>query len=93
MICNTPVVVTRKGGIPLAVKDGYNGFFVRPRNSNQIAKAVNKLLEDEELRNKLGANARKTVEEKFDWEKISQKFLRIYKKYINKEKRKNNHKK
>ena len=81
MICNTPVVVTRRGGIPLAVKDGYNGFFVRSRNSNQIAQMVNKLLEDDKLRNKLGANARKTVEEKFDWKKIAEKFLRIYKKY------------
>ena len=93
MICKTPVVVTRKGGIPLAVKDGYNGLFVRPRNSNQIAEAVNKLLDDEKLRNRLGGNARRTVEEKFDWEKISQKFVRIYKKYASKGNGKNNHKK
>ena len=93
MICNTPVVVTRRGGIPLAVKDGYNGFFVRSRNSNQIAQTVNKLLEDDKLRNKLGANARKTVEEKFDWKKIAEKFLRIYKKYATNGNGKNGHKK
>ena len=81
MASKTPVVVTRKGGIPLAVKDGYNGLFVRSRNSNQIAEAVNKLLEDENLRKKMGDNARKIVEEKFTWKKISKKFEYIYQKY------------
>ena len=93
MICKTPVVVTRKGGIPLAVKDGYNGLFVRPRNSNQIAEAVNKLLDDEKLRKKMGENARRTVKEKFAWRKISKKFEYIYNKYANNGSRKNNQKK
>lgn len=81
MACKTPVVVTRKGGIPLAVQDGVNGIFVRPHNSNQIADAVNKLLENDELRNKMGENARRIVKSKFTWDKIAQKFERIYAKY------------
>ena len=48
MSCKTPVVATRKGGIPLAVKNGVNGFLVRPRSSQQIAEAVNKLLANDE---------------------------------------------
>jgi len=80
MAAKTPVVATRKGGIPLLVKQGFNGFFVRPRNSAQIARAVNKLLENDELRKKMGENARKTIEEKFTWKKIVLKFHRLYKK-------------
>lgn len=74
-----PVVVTRKGGIPLAVKDGRNGIFVRPRNSREIAKAVLKLLSNDKLKEEMGRRARKTVIEKFLWEKIALKFERIYK--------------
>lgn len=81
MACKTPVVVTRKGGIPLAVQDGVNGIFVRPHNSKQIADAVNKLLENDELRRKMGENARKIVKNKFTWDKIAHKFERIYAKY------------
>src|SRR3989338_2743291 len=44
MACKTPVAVTRKGGIPLAVKEGANGYFVRPRNATEIAEKVNLLL-------------------------------------------------
>lgn len=82
MACKTPVVVTRKGGIPLAVQDGVNGIFVRPHNINQIADAVNNLLENDELRHEMGENARRIVKSKFTWDKIAQKFERIYAKYV-----------
>jgi len=80
MAGNTPVIATRKGGIPLAVKDGINGLLVRPKNSRQITEACNKLLENDELRKKMGEAARKTVEKKFTWKKTAQKYIRIYKK-------------
>jgi glycosyltransferase involved in cell wall biosynthesis len=86
MASKTPVIATRKGGIPMLVKHGYNGLFVKVRNSREIASACNKLLEDDELRRKLGENARKTVEEKFTWKQIAQKFNRLYKKLANKNK-------
>ncbi len=81
MACQTPVVVTRKGGIPLAVKEGVNGLFIRPRNSEEIVEKVNKLLDNESIRLKMGQNARRIVEEKFSWEIIGKKFEYIYEKY------------
>jgi glycosyltransferase involved in cell wall biosynthesis len=84
MACNTPVVVTRKGGIPLAVTEGYNGYFVRPRNSTEIVEKVNKLLDNESIRLKMGHNARKSVEEKFSWEMISHRFELTYAKFARK---------
>lgn len=79
MTCKTPVIATRKGGIPLAVKNGVNGILIRARNSNQIAEACNKLLADKKLRKKMGEAARKTVEEKFTWKKTAKKYTNIYK--------------
>lgn len=81
MACETPVVVTRKGGIPLAVKDGKNGFFVRPRNANDIAEKVNRLLTDEQLRLKIAKKAREIAVEKFSWKIIARKFENIYLKF------------
>jgi len=79
MAAKTPVIATRKGGIPLAIKDNFNGKLIRPRNSTQIADAVNKLLGDKTIRDKMGKNARKVVEQKFTWEIIAKKYKRIYK--------------
>ena len=83
MASKTPVIATRKGGIPLLVKHGHNGLFVKPRNSKKIAEAVNKLLKDAKLREKMGEEARKTVEKDFTWKIIAKKFDRLYKKYGN----------
>ncbi len=82
MACETPVVVTRKGGIPLAVKDGQNGLFVKPHNATDIVEKVNKLLDNDALRAKMGATARKIAVERFSWDMIGEKFNSIYEKYV-----------
>jgi glycosyltransferase involved in cell wall biosynthesis len=81
MACETPVVVTRKGGIPLAVKDGQNGFFIRPRNSVDIAEKVNMLLTNDTLRLKMAKRAREIAVAKFSWEIIGHRFENIYEKF------------
>ena len=92
MACKTPVVVTRKGGIPLAVKDGVNGYFVRPRNASEIVEKVNLLLENEEKRMKMAENARRIAEEKFSWEAIAHRFILMYMRFAYFPKNKNHNK-
>lgn len=84
MAHKTPVVASRKGGISTVVKNGYNGFLIRPRSPNLIAEKVNLLLNDEKLRIKMSENAYKTVIDKFSWEKIGKKFYTLYQKSISK---------
>lgn len=86
MAQHTPVIVTRKGGIMSIVKDGYNGYLVRPRNSAEIAEKVNKLLADEPLRKRMGERARQTVLERFSWDKVTKRFERLYEKFANNKK-------
>ncbi|MBI3620104.1 glycosyltransferase family 4 protein [Candidatus Roizmanbacteria bacterium] len=81
MACETPVVVTRKGGIPLAVKEGKNGLFIRPRNSKDIAEKINMLLTDDETRKKMAKMAREIAVSKFSWEIIAHRFENIYEKF------------
>lgn len=78
MAARTPVIVTRKGGVTMAVKDGINGLFVRPRNSKEIADAVNKLFGNDELAQKMGERGRRVVEERFTWRKIAERFHKLY---------------
>jgi glycosyltransferase involved in cell wall biosynthesis len=81
MAAGTPVIVTRKGGITSIIKDGYNGFLVRARNSQEIADKVNLLLSDENMRLRMAQKARRTVEEKFTWEEVAGRFENIYSKF------------
>lgn len=78
MASKTPVVASKKGGIPLAVKDSVNGFLVRAKSAKAIAEKVNFLLTHNEIRQKMGEEARKTVEEKFSWAKIAARFHEQY---------------
>ncbi len=80
MVCRTPIVASRKGGIPLAVKDNWNGFLVRPRSAKAITEAVNKILTEPELAKNFGVNARKIVEERFSWQMIAPNVEKIYEK-------------
>ena len=78
MASGAPVVVTRRGGVTMAVKDSQTGFFVRSRNATDIAEKVNKLLDDDGLALKMGQKARAVVLKKFTWRKIAHKFELIY---------------
>lgn len=61
-----PVVSTAISGIPELVDDGINGLLVAPGRSEDLAAALERLLRDAALRARLGANARRTVVERFD---------------------------
>lgn len=82
MASSTPVVASRKGGIPLAVKERVNGFLVRAKSAKAIAEKVNLILKNPALEKKLGEGARKIVEEKFSWEKIANRFHDYYEQAI-----------
>lgn len=49
-----PVIANRSGGIPEAVRHGETGLVVSPRNRHNLAKAIQTLTENRELRQKLG---------------------------------------
>lgn len=77
MSLGKPVIATPTGGIPEVVIDGQTGILVEP-DSKLIADAIIELYEDEEWMEDLGRNAKKMVEERFNWERISKEFENIY---------------
>lgn len=81
MAAKTPVVSTRAGGVMSLIKDGYNGYLVHVRRSDEIASRVNELLENDKLREKMAERSYELVVKKFTWGKIAEQFESIYKKY------------
>jgi glycosyltransferase involved in cell wall biosynthesis len=77
MACGVPIVASKIGGIPDAVKDGENGLLVQPRDSEALADAIIYLLETEDTREKLGKSGRKKVED-YSWNKIAEETEKIY---------------
>ena len=58
--------------------DKNNGILIPPRSPKEMAGAISRLLNDDIMRKYLGNSARKTIEEKYTWEIISNKILGYY---------------
>lgn len=70
-----PVINTNLGtGVNYVSIHGETGLTVEPANSEELSKAINILLEDDILREKLGQNARRRVEMLFDIDKVKEKY-------------------
>ncbi len=62
MASGLPVVAPMCGGIGENLQPGINGLDFRPHNSQDMAKAIIKLIEDEELQRQMRQNARRHAE-------------------------------
>ena len=56
MACGIPIIATSVAGIPYVIQDGHNGLLIEPGSSTHIAKAVERLISDRELRERLTRN-------------------------------------
>ena len=77
--CAKPVVVSDVGGLPEVVEDGISGFVVPPRNPEATATAIEKLILDKDLNNKIGKAGRQRVEKLYNWTNNVNHMLNIYK--------------
>ena len=67
-----PVIATALGGIPEAVQDGVNGLLLRrPDDAADLAEKILLLLQNPDLRRRLGRRGREEVCRNFSWEKIA----------------------
>ncbi|SDS00729.1 glycosyltransferase family 4 protein [Gramella sp. MAR_2010_147] len=76
MALGLPVVSTKVGGIPYLISDEENGILVPPNNPDEMVSAIQRLLTNPQLAEKLSINARKEAE-KFDWNKVKYKWLEL----------------
>ena len=73
-----PVVATSVGGLPSVVEDGVTGRLVPPRDERALADALVTLLEDDELRHKMGAAGRNKLDREWAPEVIGPQHIEVY---------------
>ncbi len=82
MACGIAVIASKFGGIRTVIKNEVNGILVDPTNPDEFSNTIIKLLNNKELRTKIGKEAYKTVISEFSWEAIADRFLEFYSDYI-----------
>ncbi|HIJ52306.1 MAG TPA: glycosyltransferase family 4 protein [Planctomycetes bacterium] len=83
MLCGRPVVSFDVDGAREVVNEN-TGRLVGPENVEQLTKACAELIEDEELRDRLGETGREFVKEKFAPEKMVDTIEAVYQKLLEK---------
>lgn len=73
-----PVVTTDSVGCRDTVVDGENGFIIPVKDSEALAMALKKLIDDSDLRKTMGRNARTFAESKFDIKDVIKVHLDVY---------------
>lgn len=82
MACGKPVIASDAGGIPEIIKDGINGLLVSPGSVADLADRIVRLLNDRDMRDRLGDSSRRYIEEQYASVKVVQKTLDIYKELV-----------
>jgi glycosyltransferase involved in cell wall biosynthesis len=78
MAFGRPVVAAAGGALLDLVADGETGLLVPPRDAPALRAAVERLLADRELRERLGRAGREAARERFGWDGVIERTLAVY---------------
>jgi len=83
MACGCACVATKAPGVINIINDGENGVLVDP-NAIELMKAIDYVLDDDKFRINLSLAASAYARELFSLEKVSEMYLSVFKKVLNK---------
>ena len=78
MSCAVPIIATNVGGIPEIVQHMISGLLVEPESPINLANAIITLLVDQDLRKKMGAQARERILNSFSIDQVLPKMESFY---------------
>jgi len=74
----TPVIATDVGGNSELVSHGKTGILIPPEDPQEMIAAINRLLIDEESKQKLSKNAFEFINKNFSWDVLIEKYIKLY---------------
>lgn len=77
-----PVVVSNAGGLPEVVVDSVTGLVVPRENPQAAANAIERLLRDADLRQRMAAGARQHVAQHYSWDACVETMLKLYERLV-----------
>ncbi|MCX6682254.1 MAG: glycosyltransferase family 4 protein [Methanoregula sp.] len=80
--CGIPAITSNIGGCPEIVEQGNNGILIPPRNASSLYDAVVWMNHNPESRIKMGEQARKTVLDRYNHNKLTEKLISVHRSLI-----------
>lgn len=85
--CSISIIEAMSMSLPVIIKESKwtnhllqsgNGFSYREGDVEALRKCISTLIEDKELRQSMGHNSRKLVENKLNWNNIARQYIEVY---------------
>ena len=76
-----PVVAPQAGGVTENIQDNWNGLLFTPENQESFCEKLKLLIEDTNLRRKMGINARETIA-KYSWDNAVANLVQVWQEQI-----------
>lgn len=84
MACEKPVIASRIGGIPTAIRHNTDGILIEPGNLKGLKEQIIKVLDNEDFAKELGGNGRKKVVERLNLDRMVEDTIKVYKRVLEK---------
>ena len=78
MASGLPVVSTPVSGIPELIETEHDGLLVPAKNPVMLARALDRLLEDSSLRDRLALAARNKIEDRFTIDRSAEELMALF---------------
>lgn len=78
MSMEKPIIASELNATKEIIIDEFNGLLCKPDNIEDLLQKINLLIQNPELRNKLGKNAREWVNNNREWTKIGTELITLY---------------
>ncbi len=82
LACGTPIVSFKVGGVPDLVRPDITGYLAEPEDSEDFANGIVKLLEDNNLRDRLSQNCRAIALSEYPLELQTQRYIDLYRQLL-----------
>jgi glycosyltransferase involved in cell wall biosynthesis len=76
--CKTPVISTTIVGVADDVVKTNSGIIIPTKDTQALTDSIIKILQDDNLKEEMGENGRKLVQEKYEWKIIAKKIHDLY---------------
>ena len=78
MALGKPVIATKVGGIPELISDRKNGILIPPKDHVRLSDELIDIIGDEKIRKRIGENAKRLINTKYNWDLVYQLYERLY---------------
>ncbi len=80
--CSVPVIAPQLPALEEVIEEGKTGFFYQPGNPKSLAQKIVLLIENKDIRKKVGQRGMALVKEKFEWQKLASQYEEICQNFL-----------